>query len=179
MVAMRGLAATVAATALVVVCLTASTAQAAPTRIEKLSASEQKWATPMITLWNSVNMNLHLVLPEAAAKNALIAGSGKNNTLLTKTLIVFVGCTAMAKNAGKPPSTRLVAFDEAIKSMCVQVGAGGHSIAKAIGAVGKGNQKLAVSFLTQATGQLKKGTIFLATAKKQLLLVGGKSVFTA
>jgi hypothetical protein len=178
MVVMRGLAGTLAATALVAVCVTAS-AQAAPSRIEKLSASEQKWATPMITLWNSVNLNLHLVLPEAAATNALIAGSGKNNTLLTKTLIVFVGCTATVKNAGKPPSTRLVRFDEAIKSMCVQVGAGGHNIAKAIGAVGKGNQKLAVSLLTQATGQLKKGSSFLATAKKQLLLVGGKSIFTA
>jgi hypothetical protein len=174
---MRGLAGTLAASALVGFCGTV--AQAAPTRIERLSKSEQKWATPMITLWNDVNLNLHVVLAEEAAKNALIAGSGKNNTLLTKTLIVFANCSAEVKNAGKPPSTRIVPFADAMTGMCGHIVSGAHAVAKAIGAVGRGNGKLAASLLTQGTAEFKKGSTLLGTAQKQLLLIGGKNVFTA
>jgi len=174
---MRGLAATLAVSALVGFCGTA--ALAAPTRIEKLSRSEQKWATPLITLWNSVNLNLHVVLAEEAAKNALIAGSGKNNTLLTKSLVVFASCSGEVKKAGKPVSTRLVAFDDAMRGMCGHLVSGASDVAKAIGAVGKGKGKLAGSLLTAATTEFKKATTLLATAQKQLLLIGGKNIFTA
>lgn len=177
--AMRGLAAMVAVAALVG--LTAAVAaQAAPTRIAKLSRSEQKWVTPMISVWNDVNLNLHLVLDEEKAPNALIPGSGKNNTLLTKTLGVFASCTALVKRAGNPPSTRLVAFQTAMKGMCAHMVSGAQDVAKAIGAIYKKHDaKLAGSLLVQGTDEFKQGSALLATAQKQLMLIGGKSVFTA
>src|SRR5664279_5335360 len=133
---MRVLAVTFAIAALVGLSAAAA-AQAAPARIEKLSRSEQKWVTPLITVWNAVNLNLHLVLDEEKASNALIPRSGKNNTLLTNTLGVFASCTALVKQAGTPPSTRLVAFQTAMKGMCTHIVGGATAVAKAIGAIYK------------------------------------------
>jgi hypothetical protein len=57
---------------------------------------------------------------------------------------------------------------------------GAHDIAKAIGAVYKKHDaKLAVALISQATAQFKQGSTPLGTAQKQLMLVGGKNIFTA
>ncbi len=164
---------------LALLALDAAAATAATARAAKLSPAEQKWVTPQIKTWNIMNAELHVVIAEETAKNALVAGTGKNNNALTQTLVVFANCTAAVKKAGKLPSTRLSAFLAALTSSCSHLGTGAHQVAKAIGAVGKGKAKLARSYLIKSTGEFKKGTSFLAIAQKQLLLVGGKNIFKA
>jgi hypothetical protein len=176
---MRMLAVTCAVAALVGLSAAAA-AQAAPYRADKLSVSEQKWVTPLIVVWNAVNLNIHLILDEERAPNALIPRSGKNNTLLTNTLGVFASCSALVKQAGPPPSTRLVAFRTAMKGMCGHIVGGANAVAKAIGAIYKQHDgKLAASLLARGTVEFKKGSTLLGAAQKQLLLIGGKNVFTA
>lgn len=177
---MRALAATFAVAAFVALSALAA-AEAAPARSEKLTASEQKWVTPLISVWNDVNLNLHIIQGELRATNALVPGSGKNNTILTATLNVLVSCPDRVKKAGTPPSTRLVAFQTSMKAMCGYMAIGAHDIAKAIGALvsKKHDAKLAVSLITQATAQFKTGSTPLGTAQKQLIVIGGKNVFTA
>jgi hypothetical protein len=41
----------------------------------KLTPVEQKWVTPLISVWNVQNAGLHLVVQQASAKYALIGGS--------------------------------------------------------------------------------------------------------
>jgi hypothetical protein len=170
-------------TVLVAICCglacSAVAATAAPTRAAKLSPAEQKWITPLIQVWNVMNAELQVLVREETAANALIAGSGKNNTNLTKTLVAFAECTPSVKKAGKLPSARLTSFLTALKSSCSHLNTGANQVAKAIGAVGKGKVKAARSYLVKSTGEFKKGTSFLATARKQLLVVGGKNIFKA
>jgi hypothetical protein len=168
-----------AACSLALTALVASAATAAPARATKLSPTEQKWVTPLLKVFNVMNAELHLVLSEEAADNALIAASGKNNTLLTKTLIAFADCTPAVKSVGKVPSVRMTAFLTALESSCTHLSAGAHDVGKAIGAIGKANSKLAKSYLIQSTSQFKTGSNFLAVAEKQLIAIGGKSIFTA
>ena len=175
---MRGSAAILGTAALIAATLAVSTAGAAPARSAKLSLSEQRWARPMIAVWNGANRNLHLVLPEAAAKNAFIPGS-RDNALLTASLAVFASCSGQVKQAGRPPSARLTAFAASMKRMCAHLGTGAHQMAKAIGAVRKHNARLAASRLTEATSQFGQATRFLAAAQHQLLQVGGREAFVA
>jgi hypothetical protein len=148
----------------------------------KLTPTEEKWAKPLITIWNTQNAGLHLVIAQAAAKNALVAGEKPENLTLSKTLYALITCkqpTDLIKKAGTPPSPRLVAFRNALNAACSHDANGANDFAKAIGAVTKGNTKLLQSLLNQGVAEFKLGTAQLSKAYKALLAVGGKSIFTA
>src|SRR6266581_6051137 len=111
----------------------------------KLTPAEQKWAKPLIAIFNLQNAAIRVVGTQASAKNALIAGERPQNLALTKTLYVLISCkqpTDLIKKAGAPPSQRLVAFRDALNRACVHNGNGANDIAKAIGAVTKANAQL-------------------------------------
>jgi hypothetical protein len=148
----------------------------------KLTPVEQKWATPLVSVWNVQNAGLHLVLQQATAKNALIAGSKPNNLALTKTLVALVSCKAPAdavKKAGAPPSPRLTAFRDALNATCIHDANGAQYFAKAIGAITKGEPKLAKSFLIQGVSEFKRGSAQLSKAYAALTAIGGRNAFEA
>jgi hypothetical protein len=148
----------------------------------KLTPTEEKWAKPLIAIWNTQNAGLHLVLGQAAAKNALVAGEKPENLALSKTLDALITCKVPAdliKKAGAPPSPRLVAFRNALNTACIHDANGANDFAKAIGAVTKSKTTLVKSYLTQGVAEFKIGTAQLSKAYKALLAVGGKSIFTA
>ena len=148
----------------------------------KLTPIEQKWAKPLITIWNVQNAGLHLVIGQASAKNALVAGERPENLALSKTLYALISCRQPAdliKKAGTAPSPRLVAFRNALSAACVHDGNGAHDFAKAVGAVTKGNSKLSGTLLTQGVAEFKLGSAQLSKAYKALIAVGGKSIFAA
>jgi hypothetical protein len=156
--------------------LFAGTAQA------KLTPAEQTWAKPLITIWNVQNAGLHLVIGQAAAKNALVAGEKPQNLALTKTLYALISCKQPAdlvKKAGTPPSPRLTAFRDALEAACTHNANGANDFAKAIGAVTKQNTKLVQPLLTAGVAQFKLGTAQLSKAYKVLITIGGKSIFAA
>jgi hypothetical protein len=148
----------------------------------KLTPTEEKWAKPLIAIWNVQNAGLRAVIGQAAAKNALVAGEKPENLALSKTLFALITCKQPAdliKKVGAPPSPRLTAFRDALSSACSHDANGANDFAKAIGAVTKGNTTLMQSFLTQGVAEFKLGTAQLSKAYKALLAVGGKSIFTA
>jgi hypothetical protein len=145
----------------------------------KLSPVEQTWVKPMITIYNAMAANLGVVVDEEKASDALIAGSGKNNDLLTYTLSVFVSCPSEVKTVGEPPSVRLQAFYTDMVAACAALAGGGTDAGHAIGAIGKGKGALARSDLVASTSELSKGSKLLAAAEKQLAIVGGKNIFEA
>src|SRR5215510_7300850 len=112
----------------------------------KLTAVEQKWAGPMITVWNQQNLALHVVLQATSAKNALDYGS-PNNKKLTVILNTFVVCGPAIKKAGAPPSPRLQTFAAALGTACTNDTAGAHDFARTIGAVQKGKSAQAQTLL--------------------------------
>jgi hypothetical protein len=157
-------------------CAAAGAAQA------KLTPVEQRWAAPLISVWNVQNAGLHLVLPQAAAKNALVAGSKPNNLTLTKTLAALIACktpTDAIKKAGAPPSARLLAFRAALDATCVHDANGANAFAKAIGAITKGNGARAKTYLAQGVSEFRQASAQLSKAYKALVAVGGKNIFTA
>ncbi len=148
----------------------------------RLTPVEEKWATPLITIWNLQNAGLHLVIGQASAKNALVAGEKPHNLALTKTLYALISCKQpidQIKKAGAPPSPRLVAFRDALNSACIHDANGANDFAKAIGAVTKGNSKLTQSLLAQGVAEFKLGSAQVKKAYTALILIGGKSIFTA
>jgi hypothetical protein len=148
----------------------------------KLTPVEQKWATPLISVWNVQNAGLHLVLQQAAAKNALIAGSKPNNLALTRTLAALIACKTPAdriKKAGDPPSPRLAAFRDALNATCIHNANGATDFARAIGAITKGQGTKAKAYLQQGVNEFRKGSTELTKAYRALVAVGGKNVFTA
>jgi hypothetical protein len=148
----------------------------------KLTPVEQKWVTPLVSVWNVQNAGLHLVVQQASAKNALIAGSKPNNLALTKTLAALIACKSPAdliKKAGAPPSPRLVPFRDALNATCIHNANGAQDFAKAIGAITKGNATRAKAFLTQGVAEFKKANAQLSKAYKSLISLSGKSIFTA
>jgi hypothetical protein len=148
----------------------------------KLTPAEQKWANPLISIWNVQNAGLHLVLSQAAAKNALVAGEKPQNLKLTETLYALITCkqpTDLIKKAGPPPSPRLTAFRDALNAACIHDGNGANDFAKAVGAYTKGNAKLVQTYLSAGVAELKLGTAQLSKAYKVLIAVGGKSIFIA
>jgi hypothetical protein len=162
--------------AAVAACTFAATADA------KLTAAEQKWVTPLLSVWNIQNAGLHLVLQQASAKNALVAGSKPNNLALTKTLYALISCktpTDLIKKAGTPISPRLAPFRDALNRACIHDANGAHDFAKAVGAVTKGNGKLAQSLLIQGVAEFKQGSAQVAKAYKSLVAIGGKNIFSA
>jgi hypothetical protein len=148
----------------------------------KLTPAEDKWAKPLITIWNVQNAGLHLVLGQAAAKNALVAGERPQNLALTKTLLALITCkqpTDLIKKAGTPPTARMVAFRDALNAACVHDGNGANDFAKAIGAVTKQNTAQVKTYLAAGVAEFKLGTAQLSKAYKALIAVGGKSIFVA
>jgi hypothetical protein len=148
----------------------------------KLTPAEQKWANPLISIWNVQNAGLHLVIGQAAAKNALVAGERPENLALTKTLYALITCKQPAdliKKAGTPPSPRLTAFRDALNAACIHNGNGATDFAKAVGAVTKANTKLVQTYLTQGVAEFNLGTAQLSKAYKVLIALGGKSIFVA
>jgi hypothetical protein len=145
----------------------------------KLSPVEQQWVKPLLTVYNDENEALTLVQPEERATGALVYGSGKNNTLLTATLIEFVACPRSVRAAGKPPSVMLARFYTDLVDSCARLSAGGNDVGKAIGQIRVGNATGARADLVASLSELVKGSKLLAAAEKQLIALGGKSVFEA
>src|SRR5438477_11542502 len=164
---MRKLAVLVAAVA---ACTFAAAAEA------KLTAVEQKWAKPMIQVWNQQNLALHVVLQAASAKNALVYGT-TNNKRLTIILNTFVVCGPLIKKAGAPPSPRLTPFATALGTACTHDTAGAGDLAKTIGAVRKGQAAQARTLETKAVAEFKLGTAALGKAYKSLVSIGGAKIF--
>jgi hypothetical protein len=144
----------------------------------KLTAIEQKWAGPMITVWNQQNLALHVVLQAASAENALVYGT-PNNKKLTVVLNTFVVCGPSIKKAGAPPSPRLKTFATALGTACTHDTAGAHDFAKSVGAVQKHKRAQAQTLLKQGVTEFKLGTAALTKAYRSLVAIGGKNVFTA
>ena len=147
-----------------------------------LTAAEQKWVTPLIKVWNVQNQSLQVVVSQAAAKNALIAGEKPQNLALTNTLAAIVNCkepSDLIKRAGKSPTPRLVAFRDALNSACIHDLNGANDFAKAIGAVGKANSKQAQLLLKSGLNEFKRGSAQLAKAYVSLTALGGKKGFKA
>lgn len=144
----------------------------------KLTPAEQKWAKPVISVWNEQNLALHVVLQAASAKNALSVGS-TNNKKLTTILNTFIVCGPLLKKAGAPPSTRLRRFLTPLTNACTHDTAGANDFAKAVGAVKKGRTKLVQQDLTNGVAEFKLGTAALSKAYKALIAIGGKKVFVA
>jgi len=144
----------------------------------KLTPVEEKWATPLIQVWNQQNVALHIVLQAAAAKNALVLGT-PNNRKLTVILNTFVVCGPSIKKAGNPPSQRLTAFTTALKTACTHNSTGAHDFASAVGAVYKGKAAKSATLLKQGVSEFKLGTTALNKAYKALIVIGGANVFKA
>jgi hypothetical protein len=144
----------------------------------KLTAVEQKWAKPMISVWNQQNLALHVVLQAATAKNALVYGT-PNNKKLTVVLNTFVVCGPAIKKAGAPPSPRLQPFATALGTACTHDTAGAHDFARTIGAVTKNKPAQAETLLKEGVAEFKVGTAALTKAYRSLVAIGGKNVFTA
>jgi hypothetical protein len=148
----------------------------------KLTPVEQKWTTPLVSVWNVQNAGLHLVLHQATAKNALIAGSKPNNLALTKTLVALVSCKAPTdaiRKAGAPPSSRLTVFRDALNATCIHDANGAQDFARAIGAITNGKPKLAKAFLIQGVSEFKRGSAQLSKAYASLTAIGGRNAFKA
>jgi hypothetical protein len=144
----------------------------------KLTAVEEKWAKPMVTVWNQQNLALHVVLQAATAKNALVYGT-PNNKKLSVVLNTFVVCGPSIKKAGAPPSPRLQPFATALGSACTHDTAGAHDFAKTVGAVSKNKPAQAQTLLKQGVAEFRLGTAALTKAYRSLTAIGGKNVFTA
>jgi hypothetical protein len=154
----------------------------AGTASARLTPAEQKWAAPLVQVWNLQNAGLHVVLPQAAAKGALIAGQKPANLNLTKTLAVLINCkvpTDKIKQAGKPPTERLAAFRDALNAACIHDGNGANDFAKAVGAVTKNKVALAKTYLASGVTEFKRGSAQVQKAYKALTGIGGASIFKA
>jgi len=155
--------------------LAALAASAAPAASAKLTPAEQKWAKPVVDLWNIENAGLLVVYKQATAKDALVAGT-KTNLALSKTLANFVQCPAILKKIGTSPSG-LKAVSVSMTTSCARLSSGAHDVAKGIGQIGKRNQDAGTKLVLQGFGKFKKASTSLAVARRQLLAVGAKSLF--
>ncbi len=147
-----------------------------------LTAAEQKWVTPLIKIWNVQNQSLQVVVSQATAKNALIAGEKPQNLALTNTLAALVNCKEPAdliKRAGASPTPRLVVFRNALNSACIHDLNGATDFAKAIGAVGKGSNSKAQTLLKSGYAEFKRGSTQLTKAYAAIVALGGKKAFKA
>jgi hypothetical protein len=147
-----------------------------------LTAAEQKWVTPLIKVWNVQNQSIQVVVSQATAKSALIAGEKPQNLALTNTLAAIVNCKEPAdliKRAGKSPTPRLVAFRNALNSACIHDLNGANDFAKAIGAVGTANYHKAQILLKSGYSEFKRGSTQLTKAYASLVALGGKKAFKA
>ena len=148
----------------------------------KLTAKEQAWVAPLIKVWNTQNTALKKVIPQASANGALSAGERPHNLALTKTLAALIDCKTpkdKIKLAGPPPTKRLTGFYNQLNAACTANDAGALDFAKAIGAVTKNKSAAAGTYLKAGIAQFKTGTLALAKAYNALVVLGGKSIFTA
>ena len=150
----------------------------AATADAKLTPVEQKWAKPVVTVWNQQNLALHVVIQAATASNALVYGTA-NNKKLTVILNTFVVCGPAIEKAGAPPSPRLQTFATSLGSACTHDTAGAHAFAQAIGAVSKNKAAQSQTLLAKGVAEFKLGTAALSKAYRSLIAVGGKNIFAA
>ena len=161
-------------TSLLLVALAAGAASASPSRSSKLTGPEQKWATPVIQVWNLMNDGLQKVGAQATANRALEPGTAANKTLVV-TLGNFVSCSPALKKLKDPPTARLQPFAASMKGACVHLGKGAHGVANGVSTIYKqNNAKLATLQIQAAFKEFQKGSAQLGTARKQLLAIGGK-----
>jgi len=154
--------------------LTAVSAGAAPARSAKLTGPEQKWVTPVVAVWNVMNDGLQTVSAQTTTEGALIPGTKANKTLIV-TLGNFVECSNAMTKFKDPPSSRLKPFAASMKGACKHLGTGAHGVANGVSTIYKqNNAKLATLQIKAAFKELSKGSSQLATARKQLLAIGGK-----
>jgi hypothetical protein len=169
------LLATLAVSALAV--LGASVAGSAPAKAAKLTPAEQKWATPVVGLWNVMNTGLLNIVKQASAQNALILGT-KQNKPLVATLLTFALCPETLAKAGSPPP-RMAKIATTMKTACTRLDSGSRAFGQALTAISKGNQTRGSTLIVQAVGNFKKAQSPLASARKQLIAIGSKNIFTA
>ena len=134
--------------------------------------------TPMLTVWSAMNAGLRIVIAQAAAPDALNAGS-PNNGKLTRTLTVFVECSPVVAKEGSPPTARLVPFDTSMKTMCVHLANGARDLATAVGAIRKKQAKQATTLIKTMDVEFKLASTLLKQAESQALAVGGSGIFKA
>src|SRR4051794_12664425 len=133
----------------------------------KLTPAEQKWAQPLVTIWNAQNSALKKVIPQASQAGALTAGERPHNLALTKTLATLIDCKTpkdKIARAGAPPTARLAAFRTQLDSACGHNYKGAVDFAKAVGAVTKKNSTLAETYLKAGVAEFRQGTLALAKA---------------
>jgi hypothetical protein len=135
--------------------------------------------TPLLKVYNVENASLRAVQQQERATDALVVGSGRNNTLLTETLLQFIDCPAAVKADGGPPSLRLATFATDMAEACVHLATGGNDVGKAIGEVHLADVARARVYLESSLAEFVAGSKLLAAAERQLRVVGGKSVFSA
>jgi hypothetical protein len=150
-------------------------ASASPAASAKLTPAEQKWAKPVVGLWNIMNTGLQNVVPAATAKNALVLGSANNKKLVTL-LVTFALCPETLTKAGKPP-TRLARIATTMSTACARLDAGSKTFGKALTAISKGQQTRGSSLVLQAVGSFKKAKSPLASVRTQLIAIGSKNIF--
>jgi hypothetical protein len=145
----------------------------------KLAPVEQAWLKPVLAIYNTMSRNLGVVVDEERATNALVAASGKNNTLLSETLALFVSCPSELKAAGPAPTTRLERLRAEMVDACAHLAAGGNDVALAIGSIARGDGSLARADLSRSTAALRAGASALAAAAKQAESVGSAAAVVA
>ncbi|HEY7536535.1 MAG TPA: hypothetical protein VH721_00980 [Gaiellaceae bacterium] len=161
---------------LAVASLGALGAAAAPAKATKLTPGEEKWAKPVVNVWNVMNAGLLVVGDQTTADNALVPGT-KTNYALTKTLATFIACNPAMKKAGEP-TPRLSRFSATMKKACTHLATGAHGVANGISTIyKKHNGKLGAAQIQAAFGEFKQGSTLLAKARSQLLALGGSNIF--
>jgi hypothetical protein len=121
-----------------------------------------------------MNDGLHKVSAQATTNNALIPGTTANKALVV-TLGNFVACGPGMKKLKAPPSARLKPFAASMKGACAHLATGAHGVANGVSTIYKQHDaKLATLQIKAAFKELEKGSSQLATARQQLLAIGGK-----
>jgi hypothetical protein len=157
--------------------LGAGAAGSTPTKATALTPAEQKWAQPVVGLWNVMNTGLLNIVKQASAQNALILGT-KQSKPLVATLLTFALCPETLAKAGTPPP-RMAKIATTMKTACRHLDTGSRTFGQALTAISKGNETRGSTLIVQAVGNFKKAQSPLVSARKQLIAIGSKSIFTA
>ncbi len=153
----------------VLCCIATGAATAGPTAgSKKLSAAEKKWVTPALEIWNTENAGLQALGPELKSKTVLTHGSKSYDALLS-TLSAFAACPKAVASAGKPPSTRLLAFYTSLTSACAALDTGATTFAKGIGNLLSGKTTTGQAQIKTGYADFTLATKRLAAARKQVL----------
>jgi hypothetical protein len=150
-------------------------ATAAQARNAKLTAEEEKWVRPLVTLVNTMATGLNKLEKQARAKDALFVGT-KSNRALSQTLATFYVCPSKVKKAGAPPTKRLGQFDRMLTSACASLRAGARDLARSIAEIRKGKGKSAAAHIAKSTSELEQGSKALVQAERTLLELGAGGI---